>query len=407
MLKEIAQLRPSNTSVEAGNANPPKAVLLIAVLVFFVGGIGPNSFLALIAVSVLVFGIFLLWRPGEPPIFLLIFGMQWLQVSLGTFQANLDGVDIDKTTEFNAEVWRAALLSLLGLAILAVGIRIGAGRWRLAPALLARQIVTRYPVPTFFRLYALAFAAAFFSEGFAYVIPGLSQLFLAVTSVKWAFFWLLAYATFCQKGSRKIFFLAAFLLELGWGIGGFFSDFKTVFFVTLLALAAANVRISASAGIGLSVMAVIVLMFGIVWSTIKGEYRAYVSGGERAQIVTVGFGDRMAKLGELVSALDREALADGADRLVKRITYVEFFGAVLLYVPAVVPHEDGAIWLDAITRPFMPRLFFPDKAIIDDSERTNKYTGLGVSGSDVGTSISIGYFGEAYIDFGAVRHDGG
>ena len=115
----------------------------------------------------------------------------------------------------------------------------------MAPALLARQIATRYPVPTFFRLYALAFAAAFFSEGSAYVIPGLSQLLLAVTSVKWAFFWLLAYATFCQKGSRKIFFLAAFLLELGWGIGGFFSDFKTVFFVTLLALAAANVRISA------------------------------------------------------------------------------------------------------------------------------------------------------------------
>ena len=147
-------------------------------------------------------------------------------------------------------------------------------------------------------------------------------------------------------------------------------------------------------------------MFGIVWSAIKGEYRAYVSGGEHAQIVTVGFGDRMAKLGELVSALDREALADGADRLVKRITYVEFFGAVLLYVPAVAPHEDGAIWWDAIIRPFMPRLFFPDKGIIDDSERTNKYTGLGVSGSDVGTSISIGYFGEAYIDFGAVRHDG-
>jgi hypothetical protein len=190
------------------------------------------------------------------------------------------------------------------------------------------------------------------------------------------------------------------VLELGWGLGGFFSDFKTVFFVTLLALPAANLRISPSTGIGLSIVLVFVLIFGVVWSAIKGEYRAYVSGGERAQIVTVGFGDRMAKLGELVGALDREAIADGAEQLVKRITSVEFFGAVLLYVPAAVPHEYGAIWWDAIIRPFMPRLFFPDKAIIDDSERTNKYTGLGVSGSDVGTSISIGYIGEAYIDFG-------
>ena len=90
MLREIAQLRPSNTSVEAGNANPPKAVLLIAVLVFFLAASGQTVFWLSLQFVVLVFGIFMLWRPGEPPIFLLIFGMQWLQVSLGTFQANLD-----------------------------------------------------------------------------------------------------------------------------------------------------------------------------------------------------------------------------------------------------------------------------------------------------------------------------
>ena len=33
---------------------------------------------------------------------------------------------------------------------------------------------------------------------------------------------------------------------------------------------------------------------------------------------------------------------------------------------------------------------------------TNKYTGLGVSGMDAATSISIGYMGESYIDFGPV-----
>ena len=402
MFRAIAQQRPQPYSVAAIKAHPPKAVFLIAVLVFFIGGIGPNAFLAFLAVCVLVLGVSLLWRPGEPPIFLLLFGMQWLQVSIGTFQANLLGIDINKTVEFDSDVWRAVLLSLFGLAFLAVGIRVGAGRWRLEFPLFARQIAARYPVSAFFRLYAIAFAAAFFSEGLAHLMPGLSQPFLAVTCVKWAFFWLLGYSTFCQRGSRKAFFIAAFLLELGWGLGGFFSDFKTVFFVSFLALAAANVRISPSTGIGLTVVAILVLIFGVIWSAIKPEYRAYVSGGEHAQIVSVGFSDRMTKLGELVSALDREALADGADRLVKRLSYVEFFGAVLLYVPTMVPHEQGAIWWDAITRPFMPRLLFPGKAIIDDSERTNKYTGLGISGSDVGASISIGYLGESYIDFGEV-----
>ena len=50
----------------------------------------------------------------------------------------------------------------------------------------------------------------------------------------------------------------------------------------------------------------------------------------------------------------------------------------------------------------MPRIFFADKSIIDDSERTNKYTGFAVAGAGQGTSISIGYMGESYIDFGEV-----
>ena len=80
--------------------------------------------------------------------------------------------------------------------------------------------------------------------------------------------------------------------------------------------------------------------------------------------------------------------------MVRRLSYVEyFFGAVLDYVPRIVPHEDGALWWDAISRPFMPRFFFTDKAIIDDFERTNKYTGFAVSGANEGTSISIGYMG--------------
>jgi hypothetical protein len=47
-----------------------------------------------------------------------------------------------------------------------------------------------------------------------------------------------------------------------------------------------------------------------------------------------------------------------------------------------------------------PRLLFPNKASIDDSARTEKYTGVQVSGTEQGTSISLGYVAESYIDFG-------
>ena len=48
----------------------------------------------------------------------------------------------------------------------------------------------------------------------------------------------------------------------------------------------------------------------------------------------------------------------------------------------------------------MPRLIFPNKPAINDSDRTNAYTGLQVADAAQGTSISIGYVGESYIDFG-------
>jgi hypothetical protein len=49
-----------------------------------------------------------------------------------------------------------------------------------------------------------------------------------------------------------------------------------------------------------------------------------------------------------------------------------------------------------------PRALFPDKPEINDSDRTNAFCGVRVSGADEGTSISIGYAGESYIDFGPV-----
>ncbi|MFN2508810.1 MAG: hypothetical protein ABR589_08565, partial [Chthoniobacterales bacterium] len=60
------------------------------------------------------------------------------------------------------------------------------------------------------------------------------------------------------------------------------------------------------------------------------------------------------------------------------------------------------LWAGAIEHVLKPRLFFPDKAAIDDSERTSQYTGMEVAGAEQGTSIGIGYFAESYVDFGPV-----
>jgi hypothetical protein len=124
-----------------------------------------------------------------------------------------------------------------------------------------------------------------------------------------------------------------------------------------------------------------------------------VSAGTGGQVVAVDYGTAMAKLAELVGALDDEALTQASKALVRRLSYVEYFAATIDYVPSIMPHENGAIMWDAISRPFMPRILFSDKSIIDDTKRTNFYTG-GIAGLYTDTSISLGWIAEMYIDFG-------
>jgi hypothetical protein len=383
----------------------PPFVLPGAVGCYFLFGLGSNSGLAFGAMVVLVIGCALLWRPGEPPILLYVFGFQWLQSALGIFDANLEGLTVSELayqqdTPGNTEL--ATALSLIGLLFLAIGMRIGAGPQRNFDGKLALDVVQRYPVSTWFKLAVAAWLIAATAQSVALFLPGLSQPLLALANLKWAFFLILTYATFSRPGQNKTPWLVFFGLEFLASLGGYFSTFKTVFLFTLIGVVASGVRIKLVQALALAVVGAIMVMLGVVWTAVKVEYRPYLSGGETAQIVTVGYVESLEKLVEITSNLTHDDLSDAADRLVSRIAYTGYFGAVLDYVPQIVPHENGALWLDAITRPFMPRLFFPEKAIIDESAQTNKYTGLGVSGMAEGTQISLGYMAESYVDFGEI-----
>jgi hypothetical protein len=82
-----------------------------------------------------------------------------------------------------------------------------------------------------------------------------------------------------------------------------------------------------------------------------------------------------------------------------RLSYVEFFAAELYHIPTFRPFQDGAITADAVLRPLMPRILFPEKEGIDDTARTRQLSGVHLP-VQVGASISIGYIGEFYADFG-------
>lgn len=375
-------------------------ILKAGAVVALFGGFTPNVFLFCLAVAVLMIGVRLLLRAGEAPILLFIFFFQWLQASVKIFVANALDRPINDLAIHSGDLSLATAISLVAVASLAFGMRLAVGSLP-APCSTGTGAVCQ-PIHTgwFFRFYLAATFISAVARALAWNVPGLTQPLIAVAYLKWAFFFALTYSAFARGGGKLRYWFPAFLFELAQGFGGFFSEFKTVIFFSILGILASDTRMSKWRSFVLVVLVVLLLSLGVIWTAIKSDYRSFVSGGEQSQIVTVDYAQSMEKLGELVVSIDGAAVTTAAVLLLDRIGYVDYFGGVLSEVPKNMPHEYGALWFDALRRPFMPRLFFGGKTVIDDSERTNLYAGTTVAGTDEGTSIGIGYIAESYIDFG-------
>jgi hypothetical protein len=83
-----------------------------------------------------------------------------------------------------------------------------------------------------------------------------------------------------------------------------------------------------------------------------------------------------------------------------RIAYTYHFQLVLDRIPKYLPHEDGNLWWSNLKFIFTPRALDSNKGTLDPSAKTNKYAGTNYAGVSQGTSISLGYFVEGYIDYG-------
>jgi hypothetical protein len=229
--------------------------------------------------------------------------------------------------------------------------------------------------------------------------PGLSQPILGALNLKWVVVVLLMFAV-TQQHRGYGYLVTVLLLETASGVLGFFSEFKAVYFVLGVVMLCAPDAFSAKRMALLVAVMVAVVALGIVWQVIKAEYREFLNQGTGDQVVLVSVNERVDKLQELIGALDGDAVGRGIESIVLRVSYVQYFALSLFNVPRSVPHEHGKLWGEALTHVFMPRFLFPNKAALDDSERTAYYTGVAVAGADKGTSIGIGYMGESYIDFG-------
>ncbi len=349
----------------------------------------------------------LLWRPGEPPVLLYATGFQWVQASILIFFADLQNLTLEELGANSLDaggemVGAATWLTLMSLLAIALGIRLAVGLNRTSEAQPAPETITaQLEVQRLFYASLWAIALSSVLTQFSHMVPGLSEPVRGLVLLRWVIFYLLAYTVFSQgRGYQQL--TIVFAIELLIGFLGFFSDFRAVLIMTLMAAMAAP---NALRGIRFrSVVAIVMLTasLGVVWQSIKSDYRNFLNQGSAGQEILVSPSAQFSELVTLISELTPEKLIEGGQGLIYRIQFVNFFGATMGVVPEYIPHEKGKLWFEAIEHVLAPRLFNPSKPVINDSDRTVEYSGMNVARGEDGSSISIGYIAETYIDFGPV-----
>lgn len=370
----------------------------ILIAAFVASLFTPNPFLTAGALLLLVWVVAMTWRPGETPVLLFAAGYQWLQGTLAIFIADVQGVryqDLFPRGDHDKATW----LTMVGLAVLTGAMRVGVGRLPAPDPDETTRDIQALNARRLWNAYLIAFILELVLGRFIFVFGGLSQILLSALQLKWFFFFLLAVTILVsRKGGRYLGW--AMVLEVVVGFAGFFSLFKEVFFALILAAGAAHRRVRARATALVAVSSVCLLILGAYWMAVRRDYRKMLSGGEKAQVVQSSVSERFLGLRDLIADVEMRDLVEGIGALVERLSYVEYFGYVTENVPARVDYEGGVLWRAALIHILTPRLLWPNKPVLaSDSELTARYVGPYLTVEE-GTSISMGYMAESYVDFG-------
>ncbi len=375
------------------------AVLLIVVSIFYALG-STNPALTLFAILTPLILARFLWRNKEIPFLFGALLLQWLSITVKIYYANYLDKAFQSVYDYPDHIRDAFTLSLIGIIMISLGIYvINYGTKAVNTDVLTFHALN-INIRKLLRFYIIVIILYPILNRLSFTLGGLQQPLSKLLDFKWALFTILFIATTAQKQYQKQFIILV-VIEILIGLTGFFSSFKDYLFILLIIYIGFNYRkLRIGQLIGLSIIMTILIVFVFSWQSIKQEYRKYLTEGKLTQTSTRSTFDALSKLNELVGTIDQKKLNEGFELTVNRLSYIDYFSATQSHVPLKEPFANGELWGGALGRIFQPRIFFPNKKVIDDSEKTTKYTGIQVAGREQGTSISLGYITETYVDFG-------
>ncbi len=372
--------------------------VIIALLFSFL-----SAYFSMLFASIIVLYLFfiLFWTEGHPPTILLGLITSWLSITIGIYYIAVTGTDIKELLwrPFYSydNIFKAFWYSIAGITFLALGLKLGAGKITKltinAEALKKLDIIKLMIV---FSIYTPVTDILFHKIRFAF--SGLSQFFLILKYFRWSLFFLITVSVFHTNKHKLLFWIL-----FGYGVlisfASYFSNFKDYFFIFPIAYLTIK-KITPTQIIILTIASILIFILGVYWSYIKQDYRAFLSGGHRTQMVVVTKTDALKKFFSYTKTFDKQRFYYGQKALIKRLFYLEYFSATIRYIPKYKNFFNGKNTMRAINHVIKPRIFFPNKPPIDDSKHTMELTGIYLATGQKGTSISTGYMAEFYADYG-------
>lgn len=211
----------------------------------------------------------------------------------------------------------------------------------------------------------------------------------------------LLFTSVMSVGRGWPFLFAVLGVEILSGMTGLLGDFRGVFVFLGTAALAAQIRWTPrTAGCAFLATGALVAL-ALFWTSVKSEYRHMATGGEESQALRTSVSDRMGYLLERAAGVADVDWESAGKALLKRLAYVDITGLVINVDLANAEQSTMRQWGDAVAHVFQPRFLFPDKPALSDTEVFVRLTKADfLDHMRGGTSISVGYMAENYVDFG-------
>jgi hypothetical protein len=339
-----------------------------------------------------------LQQPFKPSIFTIILLYHFIQISAGIWQCNY----LEKPLNFRANSTIYAIIcSYVGLLFLFCPIIYYQNKIPAINLNIFKKHADKLSIDKTFRVYIISFFAMNALTGIAFLLPSLTQVIFSIGNIKWFIFILFGFQSILKNKKRKEFYIFC-ALEFAMGFYSYFSEFKTVvfyiFFLSLTMLT--TIRFNK---LLVAITSILVIVFaGIFWTSVKGEYRLFLNKGSKTQSVQVDKTDALNKLLELSEKQDESSFNRSTADFLDRLQYTYHLAKAMDRIPAIIPYQDGENWKKTLSFVLTPRIIDPNKGTYDASVKASKFTGIQYQGVRRGTSVSLGYFADGYVDFGYI-----